>query len=180
MSGVDKLPNRPEMPDVLTMNNGQKVTTSAEWKRRREEMKRILEYYAVGQAPPPPGNVKGHEVTSQLVMNGKVRYRLVHLTFGPQESLSLDIGIFTPTEGGPVPALISPSGSPPGATPLPRLPQGPNQGKGEDVLLMVGPAVSASAATTPPAAAGRGHLAVRERRSPWRPVTRRWHMALPS
>jgi hypothetical protein len=48
MPGVDKLPNRPEMPDVLTMNNGQKVTTSTQWKRRREEMKPILEYYAVG------------------------------------------------------------------------------------------------------------------------------------
>jgi hypothetical protein len=160
MPGVDKLPDRPEMPDVLTMNNGQKVTTSAQWTRRREEMKRILEYYAVGKAPPPPGNVKGREVTSQLVMNGKVRYRLVHLTFGPKESLSLDIGIFTPTdEGGPAPALISPSGSPPGATALPRLPQGPNQGKGEDVLLMVGPGASASTANTPPVAAGRAGFA---------------------
>jgi hypothetical protein len=108
MPGVDNLPSRPEMPDVLTMNNGQRVTSSAQWKRRREEMKRILEYYAVGQAPPPPGNVKGHEVTSQLVMNGKVRYRLVHLAFGPQASLSLDIGIFTPTEGGPAPAATTP------------------------------------------------------------------------
>jgi hypothetical protein len=65
------------MPDALTMNNGQKVTTAAQWKRRREEMKQILAYYAVGQAPPPPGNVKGHEGSSQLVMNGKVKYRLV-------------------------------------------------------------------------------------------------------
>lgn len=150
MPGVDKLPNHPEMPDVLTMSNGKKVTTAEQWKRRREEMKRILEYYAVGQAPPPPGNVRGHEVSSQVVMNGKVRYRLVHLTFGPHESLSLDIGIFTPAEGGPFPALISPSGSPPGATALPRLPQGPNQGRGEDVLLLVGPTPAAN----PPA--GRG------------------------
>jgi hypothetical protein len=158
MPGVDRLPNRPEMPGVLTMNNGQKVTTAAQWKRRREEMKRILEYYAVGQAPPPPGNVKGHEVSSQLVMNNTVKYRLVHLTFGPKESLSLDIGIFTPTGGGPAPALISPSGSPPGATPLPHLPPGPNQGKGEDVLLMVGPAAPAPVTSAPPAAApaGRG------------------------
>ncbi|MGP8243947.1 MAG: alpha/beta hydrolase family protein [Bryobacteraceae bacterium] len=154
MPGVDKLPDRPEMPDVLTMNNGKKVVTAEQWKRRREEMKRILEYYAVGLAPPAPGNVRGHEVSSQTVMGGKAKYRLIHLTFGPRESLSLDIGIFTPAEGGPFPALISPSGSPPGAAPLPRLPQGPNQGRGEDVLLLVGSGSTTNARTGPPA--GRG------------------------
>jgi len=159
MPGVDQLPNRPEMPGVMTMNNGKKVTTAAQWKQRREEMKRILEYYAVGQAPPPPGNVKGREVSSQTVLNGKVKYRLVHLTFGPKETLSLDIGIFTPAGGGPFPALISPSGSPPGAASLPRLPQGPTQGRGLDVLLVAGPAPASGAGdnpTTPTPAAGRG------------------------
>lgn len=159
MPGVDKLPNHPEMPDVLTMADGKKVKTVEQWKRRREEMKRILEYYAVGQAPPAPGNVKGREVSSQLVMDGKVKYRLVHLTFGPQESLSLDIGVFTPVAGGPFPTLISPSGSPPGAVPLPRLPQGPTQGRGLDVLLVVGEKTADAAPATPPA--GRAGLAPR-------------------
>lgn len=140
MPGVAQLPDRPEMPDAMTLNNGHKVKTLKQWNERREEMKRVLEYYAVGQAPPPPGNVKGTEVSSQMLMDGKVKYRLVHLTFGPNESLSLDIGIFTPAQGGPFPALISPSGSPPGATPLPRLPEGANQGRSEDVLLVTGPA----------------------------------------
>ncbi|HWB82590.1 MAG TPA: alpha/beta hydrolase family protein [Bryobacteraceae bacterium] len=160
MPGVDKLPDHPAMPDVLTMNNGKKVKSAKQWKQRREEMKRILDYYAVGQAPPPPGNVKGREVSSQLVMNGKVKYRLVHLTFGPRESLSLDIGIFTPTQGGPFATLISPSGSPPGATALPRLPQGPTQGRGLDVLLVVGskPPADLAPPARPPAgrAGGRG------------------------
>src|SRR5947208_256840 len=66
------------------------------------------------------------------------RIRCVHLTFGPGEKLGLDIGIFTPAQGGPFPAIILQGGSPPGGTVLPRLPSGPNQGKGEDVLLLVG------------------------------------------
>ena len=148
MPGVDQLPNRPQMPDVMTLDNGKKVKTIAQWNERREQMKRILEYYAVGQAPPPPGNVKGHEISSQMLANGTVKYRLVHLTFGPKDSLSLDIGIFTPATGGPFPALISPSGTPPGATALPRLPPGANQGSGKDALLVVGPAA--------PSAAGAG------------------------
>ena len=140
MPGVDQLPSRPEMPDVMTLNNGQKVKTAKQWELRRAEMERTLEYYAVGLAPPPPGNVKGKEISSQMLLDGKVKYRLVHLTFGPNESLSLDIGIFTPVGDNHVPTLISPSGTPPGATALPRLASGANQGRNEDVLLVTGPA----------------------------------------
>ena len=149
MPGVDQLPNRPEMPDIMTLNSGQKVKTIRQWNERREEMKRILDYYAVGQAPPPTGNTKGKEISSQILANGKINYRLVHLTFGPNESLSLDIGIFTPTEGGPFPVVISPSGTPPGATPLPLQAQGANQGSGKDALLVVGPKPPAANAGPP-------------------------------
>ncbi len=146
LPGVNALPVRAALPDVLTMNDGTKVTTVDQWKKRRQEMLAILEHYAVGHRPPAPGNVKGRVVNTETVADGKVKYRLVHLTFGPEEKLSLDIGIFTPAEGGPFPAIISQSGSPPGATALPKLPQGPTQGKGLDVLLVVGPAPSAAPA----------------------------------
>lgn len=160
LPGVKELPVRAEMPDVLTMNDGTRVTTPKQWQKRREEMKRILEYYAVGQAPPPPGNVRGQEIKSEPVLDGKVKYRLVHLTFGPKRKLELNIGIFTPTDSqGPFPAIISQSGTPPGATPLPRLPQGPNQGRGQDVLLLVGPVPNtnsiASAANNAPFVPGQ-------------------------
>ena len=107
-------------------------------------MKKTLEWYAVGQAPPPPGNVKGKEVQLGDAAEWQVKYRLVHLTFGPNSSLSLDIGIYTPVDNNHVPTLISPSGTPPGATPLPRLAQGVNQGQNEDVLLVTGPAAPAA------------------------------------
>jgi hypothetical protein len=146
MPGVDKLPVRSELPDILTMNDGTKVTTVAQWERRRQEIKRTLEYYAVGTMPPPPGNVRGEEVQTQLVLDGKVKYRLVKLTFGPERKLELYIGIFTPTNAkGPVPAIIAQSSEPPGGPTLPRSAQGPNQGKGQDVLLMVGPGTASAA-----------------------------------
>ncbi len=139
LPGVNELPVRTEMPDVMVMQDGTRVTSRRQWQKRRDEMKRILAYYAVGQMPPAPGNVKGSELKSEVVLEGRVKYRLVHLTFGPADKLALDIGIFTPIEGGPFPAIIMLSGPPPGANVLPRLPPGPNQGRGEDVLLMVGP-----------------------------------------
>lgn len=138
LPGVGDLPERKEMPDALTMNDGTKVTSPEQWKQRRQEIRRILEYYAIGAMPPAPGNVKGRTIKSQTVLDGTVKYRLVHLTFGPEEKLSLDIGIFAPAEGGPFPAVIIPAGTPPGATPLPRQPQGPGQGRGTNALLSVG------------------------------------------
>jgi hypothetical protein len=139
MPGVKDLPPRPEMPDVLMMNDGTRVRTAAQWKKRREEMKRILEYYAVGRMPPAPGNVTGEEIATETVLDGKVKYRLVRLRFGPERKLELHTGIFTLSAGGPFPTIVLHAGTPPGAPELPRLPLGPNQGKGEDVLLLVGP-----------------------------------------
>ena len=55
LPGVDQLPVRKEMPDVMLMNDGTKVTTRAQWEKRREEIKRTLAYYAVGQMPPRAG-----------------------------------------------------------------------------------------------------------------------------
>ena len=93
---VNDLPVRKEMPDVMTMNDGTKVTTVEQWRQRREEMKPILEYYELGHAPPPPGNVSGQDVKSLILLDGTVKYRLVHLKFGPEEKLGFDIAIFTP------------------------------------------------------------------------------------
>lgn len=139
LPSVNELPVRPTLPDVLTMDDGTKVTTAAQWASRRAEIRRTLEYYSTGQMPPPPGNVRGTKSYTEIVTNGKVEYRLIHLTFGPDNQLVLDIGVFTPTEGGPFPVIILQSGPPPASTPLPRLPPGPTQGRGEDVLLVVGP-----------------------------------------
>ncbi len=151
LPGVKDLPARAELPDAMVMNDGTRVRTLAQWTRRSAEIRKILEYYAVGSMPPPPGNVTGQEVSSQPVLGGKARYRLVKLTFGPERKLELYIGIFTPTAGkGPFPTIISQSSEPPGGPTLPRSAAGPNQGKGEDVLLMVGvPAGTPAPARSP-------------------------------
>jgi len=106
---VNDLPVRKEMPDVMTMNDGAKVTNVAQWRARREEMKQILEHYELGHAPPPPGNVIGQNIKSITLLDGTVKYRLVHLKFGPGRKLGFDIAIFTPASGGPFPTIINPS-----------------------------------------------------------------------
>jgi hypothetical protein len=109
MPEVKDLPVRPEMPDVMTMDDGTKVTTLAQWRARRQEMKAILEHYELGHAPPPPGNVSGKDIQSRVLLDGTVKFRLVHLKFGPGKKLGFDIAIFTPAKGGPFPTIINPS-----------------------------------------------------------------------
>src|SRR5689334_5394441 len=67
---VKDLPVQTNLPDVMTMSDGSKVTTVKQWRKRREEMKEILEHYELGHAPPPPGNVSGKDVQSRPVLGG--------------------------------------------------------------------------------------------------------------
>ncbi|HNY42342.1 MAG TPA: hypothetical protein PKJ41_18205 [Bryobacteraceae bacterium] len=140
MPDVGELPVRADMPPVMVMNDGTPVKSRAAWRKRKEEIRRTLAYYAVGRMPPPPGNVKGRVVKTESGLDSGVRYRLVELTFGPGGKLSLNVGVFLPEGKGTFPVIVLMGGTPPGAAPLPRLPQGPNQGRGENVLTRVGPA----------------------------------------
>jgi len=137
LPGVAELPLQPALPDVLRSSSGAPISSASEWSARRAELRRVLEFYALGHAPPAPGNVRATELEARQLHNG--HYRRVHLSFGPAEQLGFDIGIFSPAGKGPFPAIISPAGTPPGSPALPRLPLGPGQGQGVDALTSVGP-----------------------------------------
>lgn len=161
MPGVNVLPDLPGLPPVLTMADGSAVTTAAQWQARRREMRGILEYYATGAIPPPPGNVVGAVLKSERELDGKVLYQLVHLSFGPKpetqfalggvvdpraskpsRSLGLDIAVFKPTDRpGPFPTFIFLSFfKTPGAVPLPLQPIPAAARHAKDALLPAPPA----------------------------------------
>ena len=106
---VKDLPVQTNLPDVMTMDDGSKVLTAAQWRARCDEMKAILEHYELGHAPPPPGNVSGQDIQSRTVLDGAANFRLVHLKFGPGGNLGFDVAIFTPAKGGPFPTIINPT-----------------------------------------------------------------------
>ncbi|MGA3182090.1 MAG: hypothetical protein ABSF38_17270 [Verrucomicrobiota bacterium] len=152
---VSELPARPEMPDVMVMSDGTKVTTVEQWRRRREEMKQILEFYELGHAPPPPGNVTGQELQSRSVLNGAAGFRLVHLKFGPEEKLGFDVAIFTPANGGgPFPTIINPSFSPTPGVPMTNNLAPPPAARGANAAP--GPARAPVLGASDPEAAARG------------------------
>jgi len=96
--GPKDLPDHPAMPDPLVAKDGSAVTTPDQWAKRRMEMKQILEDYEFGHMPPPPGNVTGKLISSQVIQSGSASllYRQVHLTFGPGQKLGFDLSIFSP------------------------------------------------------------------------------------
>ena len=100
---------RNEYPFAKSMADGTKVTTLAQWRTRREELKAVLEHYELGHAPPPPGNVSGQDIQSRTVLDGAAKFRLVHLKFGPGEKLGFDVAIFMPAKGASFPTIINPS-----------------------------------------------------------------------
>lgn len=124
---VDQLPHQPDMPDPLVGADGLRITTRAQWEKRRAEMRRIIEYYMLGTMPPPPGNVVGEDRKSKTLADGKVKYRLVKLSFGPESKLGFEIAIFTPTGAGPFPTIVNPSffPTPGGSAPPPTFGPGP-------------------------------------------------------
>lgn len=112
LSAINDLPVQTNLPDPLLLADGRKVTTVAQWQERRAEMKHIIEYYAIGDSPPPPGNVTGHELFSLALGHGAVDCRLVHLSFGPEKKLGFDLAIFIPKQAtvghAPLPVIVQP------------------------------------------------------------------------
>src|SRR5271155_3399092 len=106
MPPVADLPLRLDMPDPLITNNGQKITNLQQWRTRREEMKAIIEEYEFGHAPPAPGNVSGREIVSKMLLDGKVRFRVVHLSFGAEGKLGFDVAVFSPSGAGAFPTIV--------------------------------------------------------------------------
>lgn len=112
-ASVADLPVRAALPDPLVAGDGQKITTPAQWRQRREQMKQIIAHYAIGHLPPPPGNLTGQELFCKILLAGEVQCRFVHLSFGPENKLGFDAAIFIPvaeTNGfkPPFPTIVQP------------------------------------------------------------------------
>ena len=89
--------------------------------------------------PPAPGNVKGQELKSETLAEGKVKYRLVHLSFGPEGKTWPRYRHFHSERR----RSLSLQSSPPAARlPVPRRshvnPMVPIRVKGQNVLMLVG------------------------------------------
>ena len=117
------LPVVAALPDPLRREDGSPITDAKQWPAQRERMKAIIEHYALGHAPPAPGNVHGEVIREAAVLDGKATYRLIKLSFGPGGSLHLQAALFLPGDGkGIYPTVVQPAGPTPGGDPEPTAP----------------------------------------------------------
>lgn len=106
---ADDLPEIQELPTPFVFLDGTPVRTRDDWERRREEIKAMLEHYQFGHAPPLPGKegLEAEVLSETEALGGQATRRAVRLRFGPDRSLTLNLGIHVPRgKKGPFPAIV--------------------------------------------------------------------------
>jgi hypothetical protein len=104
----------PNLPDVLTLNNGKKVTTAKDWwTKRRPEIVELFDREVYGRVPAHTPGVKWEIVSTTNEKNGDfavVTKKLVgHVDNSsyPAATVNIDLTLSTPADAkGPVPVII--------------------------------------------------------------------------
>lgn len=96
------------LPDLLTMQNGKKVTDVKTWTdKRRPEIVKLFEEYQFGKMPGRPADMhfdvfdKGTEV-----LNGKANRKQVRVYFTRDTNYKMDLLIYIPKSNTPSPLLL--------------------------------------------------------------------------
>ena len=100
------LPSRPEPPDPLLAESGERVTTPEAWPARREEIRGLIEHWQFGTFPPPPDNLRA-VVTEIETGPGEARRERVDLTFGPERRAKMTVELMIPPGDGPFPVFMT-------------------------------------------------------------------------
>jgi hypothetical protein len=104
----------PKLPDVLTMNDGIKVTTPAQWKKRRAEIKTMFDENVYGKYPAHiPAVTWKVDSVEQMTVQGIpaiVKHITGHVDNSAYPAITVDIhaDVVTPasTKGTKVPVII--------------------------------------------------------------------------
>jgi hypothetical protein len=105
------------LPEVLALNNGTPVDSSALWATRREEIKTMLEDYEYGHMPGRPDAIQAQQLsTSPLQQEGTLEtYSLIITPSNatPQIQFNFTLYLYLPAGPGPFPAIVkvSPDGT---------------------------------------------------------------------
>ncbi|TDV57347.1 cellulose binding domain-containing protein [Actinophytocola oryzae] len=90
------LPANSRLPDPFKKIDGSRITSKADWRCRRAEIKRMEERYVYGEKPAKPASVTGTVSSTNITVNVSQNGR----------SASFSAGVQLPTGTGPFPAVV--------------------------------------------------------------------------
>jgi len=96
------------LPDPLVFNNGSKVTTKADWGKRRAEIYKLFENEVYGVSPKWQGKVKVTQTSfKENALGGIAVRKEVKLTLiNGNKSLGMNLLIYLPHSTKPVPVFV--------------------------------------------------------------------------
>jgi hypothetical protein len=90
------LPTNARLPDPFRKLDGSRITTTAEWTCRRNEIKKLAEKFVYGEKPPKPQTVSGTVSGSSITVNVSHQGR----------SSSFSASVSLPSGTGPFPTVV--------------------------------------------------------------------------
>jgi len=107
-SEVSDLPAMRELPDPFRMNDGSRVETKQDWRRRREEIQGLLLQYEYGRIPPADDAVAlDFEAPAEVRNDGKTSFRELRLKMGPESRITMTLHVYLPSgHPGPFPTIL--------------------------------------------------------------------------
>ena len=103
---VAKLPVVRELPDPFKFEDGKRVQNADDWKRRRDEIRKLVLQYEYGTLPDDPGPVKVTESAPASTIEGGATVHELSLSVGPHGEVSVPLILTVPPGKGPFPAII--------------------------------------------------------------------------
>jgi|GEM_PF-3577213 len=96
-----------DLPGLLEFADGRQVRTLEEWRKRRAEIRRLMEQTFMGSFPEKsPRLLEGRTVSETREDDGSLRRR-VRLTFDTPNRISFEICLWIPKGEGPFPVVLT-------------------------------------------------------------------------
>ncbi len=108
---LEALPAIAELPDLFTMSDGRQVSGAQDWKKRRGELKALLQRYQYGHLPPRPDTVTAEVTQRKTHTSGKGTEQWTTLLIGSTRKLRMRIVLYVPRSEGPHPVVIREQGT---------------------------------------------------------------------
>ncbi len=105
-ASLNSLPVVEKLPELFKFADGTQVETIKDWKRRREEMKAILQYYEYGHLPARPDTVTVENFKKRSLDLCDATEELMTLVIGSQTKLRMRIALYRPARTGQLPVIV--------------------------------------------------------------------------